>query len=553
VRIGRYELLEPIGEGGVGVVYRATDGGSRLVALKVLKHRRGEQLARFERERRLMASLGEVEGFVPLLDAGESERGPFVVMPFLDGGTLRSRLSRGPLARDEAVALAIRLGEAIGKAHALGIVHRDLKPENVLFAGDGAPLLADLGLAKHFDDRAPGASQSVALSADGMLLGTLGYMAPEQLENAAAVGPEADVFALGAIAYECLSGSPAFSAPTLVELVQKITGEDVEPLSRSAVPGPIARVVESALRRDPGARPRDGAAFARALRSAASSEDSPRRRVVLALLVLVGAALGLTLVALRRPSPEASPPSPVPVAPPPRPVQPPKRRPSPEDERAAAELAARALALSDKGQESEALECAEAAIAKAPELARAWAARAKVHRHLGQDEEALQDIAHALELDPHEREAHAQRTILHVKLHDWQSALDDTNALLEKWPDDAWALEQRGRVRLETGVLDQAIEDCAEALRRDPKRMDALLFLGMARRRSGDLEGAARDLTLLVEKTPNLTARLERGLALAALGRKDAATADLRAFLAAAPDDSQAPLARAKLEELAGN
>src|SRR5262249_41050417 len=160
----------------------------------------------------LLAAFGEEDGFVPLLDEGTSEEGPFLVMPFLAGGTLRDKLREGPLKVGAALDLGVALAAALGRAHARGVVHRDLKPENVLYARDAdgreRPLVADLGLAKHFDRDVHGATASVSLSTHGSFRGTAGYMAPEQMADAKSVGPEADVFALGAILYECLAGVP---------------------------------------------------------------------------------------------------------------------------------------------------------------------------------------------------------------------------------------------------------------------------------------------------------------------------------------------------------
>src|SRR5262249_51642863 len=148
-----------------------------------------EAFARFERERRLLEALGEAEGFVPLLDAGSTSAGPYLVMPFLEGGTLRARLDEGPMSLEKALDLGRALARALGRAHSLGIVHRDFKPENVLFTKGGKPLVADLGLAKHWTRDAPGAARSISLSKTGDGFGSFGYMPPEQLDDAKNAGP----------------------------------------------------------------------------------------------------------------------------------------------------------------------------------------------------------------------------------------------------------------------------------------------------------------------------------------------------------------------------
>ena len=159
MKIGPYEVLAPVGQGGMGVVHQARGPDGALVAIKLLLRVSDERVARFDREKRLIGVFTARDGFVPLLDSGMSERGPFLVMPFMGGGTLRDRLRKGPLGVDETLALGRTLAEAIGRAHERGIVHRDLKPENILFDARGAEsgdlsraLIADLGLAKHFGD-----------------------------------------------------------------------------------------------------------------------------------------------------------------------------------------------------------------------------------------------------------------------------------------------------------------------------------------------------------------------------------------------------------------
>ncbi|HZV01700.1 MAG TPA: serine/threonine-protein kinase, partial [Planctomycetota bacterium] len=222
MKIGPYEVLGTLGRGGMGVVYRARSPGGEEVALKILGRLEADGIARFDRERRLLGGLGVEDGFVPLLDAGESAQGPWIVMPLVTGGTLRERLRGGPLGVEGTLEVGRALAGALAKAHERGIVHRDLKPENVLYH-EGRPLLADLGLAKHFDRSTPGASQTVSLSVDGSSRGTAGYMPPEQMRDAKSVGPPADVFALGAILLECLAGRPAFPGKNALEVVVRVT------------------------------------------------------------------------------------------------------------------------------------------------------------------------------------------------------------------------------------------------------------------------------------------------------------------------------------------
>jgi serine/threonine-protein kinase len=285
VKIGVYEILGELGRGAMGVVYRARMPDGRAAALKVLFKQDEGAFARFDRERRLLSALGEKEGFVGLLDSGTSPHGPWLVMPFVPGGTLRQRLEDGPLAVEETIELGIELGLSLGRAHARGIVHRDVKPENVLFSGAGRPLLADLGLAKHFDPEAKGASQSVALTKTGVFKGTAGYTAPEQVEDSSRVGPAADVFALGAVLYECLSGKPAFEGAHLLDVLARLTSGELEPLERPDLPRWLWLTLLRAVETDPAKRFADGASLAFELR------DRGRSRAGKAKLALLGLAL----------------------------------------------------------------------------------------------------------------------------------------------------------------------------------------------------------------------------------------------------------------------
>ncbi len=281
-----YQVLSEIGRGGMGVVYRARSSDGRDVAVKLVLSREPGALARFDRERRLQAELGLDAGFVPLLDARETPRGPMLVMPFLAGGTLRARLARGPLAVAETVALGRALATTLGRAHARAVVHRDLKPENVLFDEQGRPFVGDLGVAKSFRP-APG---SVSLTKTTDVVGTVTYMAPEQADRAKDAGPAADVFALGAILYECLAGRPAFEGgDTLEVLLRRARGVSVAPLAsvRADVPRWLSDAVARALETDPARRFPDGAALARALEEPRPAAAAPGSGRALALVTLV--------------------------------------------------------------------------------------------------------------------------------------------------------------------------------------------------------------------------------------------------------------------------
>jgi formylglycine-generating enzyme required for sulfatase activity len=326
VRLGAYELGPEIGRGGCGVVYRGRSPDGRDVAVKMMLDPSGNAVKRFDRERRLLASLAEADGFVPLLDAGASPQGPYIVMPFVGGGSLRDRLRHGPMPVEAAIDLTKQLGRALGVAHERGIVHRDLKPENILFTAEGTPLVTDLGLAKHFRSGDPGVTASVALSKTGDMRGTVGYMAPEQLDRAKDAGPPADVFALGAILYECLAGRPAFDGDNVHTVLAKVSTGSYESLRsvRSDIPRWLGRVVVRTLRTDPAARFPDGRALLEAL------EIGPRARSPLVLVAVSAVVLSTAVVgAVMASSPAAHAPAlaPAPVVTAPAPVAPAPPRP----------------------------------------------------------------------------------------------------------------------------------------------------------------------------------------------------------------------------------
>ena len=539
--IGPYEVLSELGRGGMGVVYRVRASGGDVAALKLLSRAGPESLARFERERRLVAALGEEEGFVGLLDAGASAEGPWLVMPFVPGGTLRARLDAGPLGVDEAVALGIEVASALGRAHERGIVHRDVKPENILFTATRRPLVADLGLAKHFDRDARGASQSVGFSRTGAFKGTVGYTAPEQLEDASRAGPPADVFALGAVLYECLAGRPVFQGERVLDVLTKLSSGQVEPIGRPGVPSWIEPVLRRALAADPRERFAHGAALARALREGRGAKPALSRGATVPLVagalagVLVLAAL---LVVLRGRPPERRPAP----SPPTKPAPPPARA---ESSATARQLVARGSEKFAAGDLDEAIADHSRAIELDPGLAEAWAYRAAAYGKKRDLDRALSDGTRAIELDPTLWAAWANRGTAHTDRGEIAEAIADDTRAIELAPRAVVVWKNRAAAYLEMGDLPRASADATKAIELDPAFAEAWLLRAKALRMKGDFDAAIADATRAIELAPGLAEpRRVRGAAFLDKGDLDAAIADLTKSLELDPGSARAWLDR---------
>ncbi|MBK5290650.1 MAG: serine/threonine-protein kinase [Acidobacteriia bacterium] len=261
-RLGPYEIQTPIGAGGMGEVYKAVDTRlDRTVAIKVLPPQWAENTEmrqRFEREAQIIASLNHPNICV-LHDIGQQDNRSFLVMEFLEGETLAARISREPLPWDEALKLAIAMADALDKAHRRGVVHRDLKPSNVILTESG-PKLLDFGLAKWKAPKSTSISASQAptrtdLTTMGSILGTLQYMAPEQLEGIEA-DARTDIFSFGAVLHEMITGKKAFEGKSRVLLMSAIATSTPEPLSSAQpeTPAALDHVVKTCLSKDPDER-----------------------------------------------------------------------------------------------------------------------------------------------------------------------------------------------------------------------------------------------------------------------------------------------------------
>jgi hypothetical protein len=251
--VGDYELLGELGRGGMGVVYQARQRKlDRLVALKMIlagAHAGLEELARLRSEAAALARL-QHPNVVQIHEVGEHDGCPFLALEYVTGGSLEQKLDGTPLPARAAAELVQTLAGAVHAAHQRGVVHRDLKPANVLLTAEGAPKVTDFGLAKRLDAPA-GGTQS------GVIVGTPSYMAPEQAAGRSReIGPAADVYALGAVLYELLTGRPPFRAPTALDtLLQVQTAEPVPPSRfQPGVPRDLETVCLKCLRKEPHQR-----------------------------------------------------------------------------------------------------------------------------------------------------------------------------------------------------------------------------------------------------------------------------------------------------------
>jgi len=234
-KLGPYEILSPLGAGGMGEVYRARDTRlGRDVAVKVLaasSTESKERTLRFEREARAASGLNH-PNIVTVHDIGHQDGTTYIAMELVDGATLREG-SAGALASRKILDIAVQIADGLAKAHAAGIVHRDLKPENVMISKDGFVKILDFGLAKLVEDASGGSSEQVTsaptATREGMVMGTVGYMSPEQASGLP-VDFRSDQFSFGAILYEITTGRRAFQRNTAAETLTAVIREEPEPI-----------------------------------------------------------------------------------------------------------------------------------------------------------------------------------------------------------------------------------------------------------------------------------------------------------------------------------
>jgi eukaryotic-like serine/threonine-protein kinase len=257
-KLGPYEILGPLGAGGMGEVYRARDTRlGRDVALKILPADVAGDTSRrqrFELEARAVAALNH-PNIVAIYDVAFEDRAAFIVSELVQGETLRGVIQRGPVPVRKALDIAVQIADGLAAAHAANIAHRDLKPENLMLTADGRVKILDFGLAKPISRAAgpPDATQTMALTDPGSIVGTTSYMSPEQASGNADLDGRSDQFSLGLIVHEMITAKRAFQKPTAAETLVAIIREDPAPLPES-LQGPLRWSLERCLSKDPAQR-----------------------------------------------------------------------------------------------------------------------------------------------------------------------------------------------------------------------------------------------------------------------------------------------------------
>ncbi len=304
-RLGVYELVEELGAGGMGVVWRAHDGRlGRDVALKILPPQMAahpDSLVRFEREARGLAALSH-PNIISIFDLGEASELRYIVTELLHGETLREALGRGPMPWPKTAEIGATIADGLAAAHAKGILHRDLKPENIFLTADDRVKILDFGLAKEVAWSRANATTMVQQTEPGRVLGTLGYTSPEQLRGEE-MDFASDIFSLGCVLFELMSGRPAFLRNSSAETIAAILTEDPPPLQTlSGVPPDLSLIVQRCLEKRRGARFQSASDLAFALRHLSLSQplDVGREAVppkhagvvpALAVLALIAVAI----------------------------------------------------------------------------------------------------------------------------------------------------------------------------------------------------------------------------------------------------------------------
>ena len=272
-RVGPYTIEGHLGEGGMGLVYRATDADGNTVALKLVRGTLAGDIVfrkRFEREVKAAERVTHPH-VVPVLAMGDHEGLPYMVQQFISGGALQDKIEReGTMSLEETVTLCLQVAKGLAALHEQGLIHRDLKPANILLDETGSAFIADFGLAKDRD--------ASVLTKPGQAVGSMDYMAPEQIRGEE-VGPQADVYSLGCVMYECLAGEPPFADRQGMQILWAHLQDEPPDLAekRPEVSKDVSWAVLRGLEKEAEKRPPSPIAYSRMVQMAAGTPPlSPR-------------------------------------------------------------------------------------------------------------------------------------------------------------------------------------------------------------------------------------------------------------------------------------
>ncbi len=492
----RYKPLHLLGDGGMGEVYLAHDTQlDRQIAIKFARRTTSDTAARILSEARAAARLHHA-GICPVFDADVCDGVPYLTMAFVQGPNLAAELKRlGPCPPAYAARLVRSVAEAMQYAHDSGVIHRDLKPANILLNADHEPVVTDFGLAVRTDREG---------LAEGVISGTPHYMAPEQAAgDATNIGERTDVFALGVILFEMLTGRVPFDG-THREVLEQVKTKAVPPVRkvRRQVPERLARIVAKATARDPADRYDSMTAFADALTNSLSTTQAPKKKGPLAWLfwavviptgVLLGGCLlvcgiGILLPAMQKVRDAAS-----------------RIRNQKEREEQVA-------TLTREGQEAHSagrLDLAEGSWTEAlrvdPEAAGPRQLRGWLHERQGRYREALDDFDVLVGQEPNNEQYRRNRAAVNIKSGRFREAVADLDFAARLRSDWTGTYTLRGEARLELKEYDQALADLNRAIELDPKNARAFRLRATVREWVNDLAGSEADAlraTELGDKPP---------------------------------------------------
>lgn len=557
-QFGRYRILRKLGAGGMGTVYLAHDTQlDRDVALKVPHFSEAdgpEVLARFYREARAAAAL--YHGHIcPVYDVGEIDGVHYLTMGYIEGHPLSDLIrDRQPLPQRQAALLVYRMAQALKEAHEHGIIHRDLKPANVLLDARGEPVIVDFGLARRLDQR------STRLTQSGAVMGTPAYMAPEQATGGAhASGPACDIYSLGVILYELLTGRLPFEGPPGMVFARLLMEEPPPPsFYRTDLDPRLDSICRKAMAKDPIHRHASAAEVTQALAAYLGIEADP-----------VEPGASRTGRDLRDRPVSSGPAGPRPTSSPTSVARNAVRRARPSVVRiltvAAASLALAGLlvlaadqgwdlfgrraarvgslyrlgvaALQDRNCE-QAIAFLDEVIRLDPRHAEAHLHRARAHEAAGDAEKAIEDYDQVLARQPGHAEAWNERGWVHALQDDHARALPDFDEAIRLHPGLARAYANRGFTRAFRGDLDQALADCDEAVRLAPGLAWAYANRGRVHMERKDYSRALADCTRAIQvESGSARAYRYRGMAYAAQRAYDHALADYAEALRQDPKD----------------